>query len=86
MPSQDANMKQPIRERFANVARWFKAAHAFPVGPESAKSLRDNAHETNGSPLHRTLLLSTVAPFVACDLIIPIVLVCGSTPIVQNSR
>lgn len=60
MPSQESEIKQQIRERFANVARSPESEKKFPVGPGSAKRLGYNPDEIDRLPLEATESFSGV--------------------------
>jgi hypothetical protein len=60
MPPQDTEIKQQVRQRFANVARSPKSEQVFPVGPDSAKALGYDSNEIDGLPAEVTESFSGV--------------------------
>ena len=60
MNSQDSEVRQQIRERFANVARSPENERVFPVGSENAKQLGYDADEIDGLPAEVTESFSGV--------------------------
>lgn len=50
MTSHDSEIKQQIRERFANVACSPESERVFPVGPDSAKAIGYDSNEIDGLP------------------------------------
>ena len=60
MPPQDTEIKQQVRQRFANVARSPKGEQVFPVGPDSAKALGYDSNEIDGLPAEVTESFSGV--------------------------
>jgi SAM-dependent methyltransferase len=60
MAEQDSEIKQQIRNRFANVALSPVSERVFPVGPDSAKQLGYDAGEIDGLPLEVTESFSGV--------------------------
>ena len=54
MNSQDSEVKQQIRARFASVARSPESEKVFPVGPNSAKALGYVANEIDSLPVEVT--------------------------------
>ncbi len=60
MNSHDSEVKQQIRERFANVARSPESERVFPVGPESAKALGYDGDEIDDLPAEITESFSGV--------------------------
>ena len=60
MNSQDSEVKQQIRTRFANVARSPENEQVFPVGPDSAKAVGYDAKEIDGLPVEFTESFSGV--------------------------
>ena len=60
MNSQDSEVKQQIRTRFADVARSPENEQVFPVGPDSAKAVGYDAKEIDGLPVEVTESFSGV--------------------------
>jgi SAM-dependent methyltransferase len=60
MNSQDSEVKQQIRARFAKVARSPKSEQVFPVGAESAKKLGYPDDDIDGLPVEVTESFSGV--------------------------
>jgi SAM-dependent methyltransferase len=60
MPPQDAEIKQQIRARFANVARSPESEQVFSVGPNSAKALGYDSDEIDSLPAEVTESFSGV--------------------------
>lgn len=71
MPPQDPEIKQQIRDRFANVAQSPESESVFPVGPVSAKALGYDTDEIDSLPAEVTESFSGVGNPLALGSIAP---------------